>query len=153
MYEQYYGFVQPPFTLTPDPRFLYRSESQLQFVDASANVSDLLDEVSRLYEQLRENLHLIHSLETSEQDRLRSIDLLSFQIAEIEKVQLKSDDEDLRLELEHKLLANADKLYQLSNQAYVELYEAETSASTALKHAGRLLEELKRTDSRCDCVR
>ena len=27
MYEQYYGFMQPPFTLTPDPRFLYRSES------------------------------------------------------------------------------------------------------------------------------
>ena len=27
MYEQYFGFVQPPFTLTPDPRFLYRSES------------------------------------------------------------------------------------------------------------------------------
>ena len=27
MYEDFYGFVQPPFTLTPDPRFLYRSES------------------------------------------------------------------------------------------------------------------------------
>ena len=27
MYEDYYGFVQPPFSLTPDPRFLYRSES------------------------------------------------------------------------------------------------------------------------------
>jgi general secretion pathway protein A len=27
MYEEFYGFVQPPFTLTPDPRFLYRSES------------------------------------------------------------------------------------------------------------------------------
>jgi general secretion pathway protein A len=27
MYEQFYGFVQPPFTLAPDPRFLYRSES------------------------------------------------------------------------------------------------------------------------------
>jgi general secretion pathway protein A len=27
MYEEYYGFVQPPFTLAPDPRFLYRSES------------------------------------------------------------------------------------------------------------------------------
>ena len=27
MYEEYYGLVQPPFTLTPDPRFLYRSES------------------------------------------------------------------------------------------------------------------------------
>ena len=27
MYEEYYGFVQSPFTLAPDPRFLYRSES------------------------------------------------------------------------------------------------------------------------------
>jgi general secretion pathway protein A len=27
MYEEFYGFVQPPFSLTPDPRFLYRSES------------------------------------------------------------------------------------------------------------------------------
>ncbi len=27
MYEEYYGFVQPPFTLAPDPRFLYRSGS------------------------------------------------------------------------------------------------------------------------------
>jgi general secretion pathway protein A len=27
MYEDYYGFVQAPFSLTPDPRFLYRSES------------------------------------------------------------------------------------------------------------------------------
>lgn len=27
MYEEYYGFVQAPFSLTPDPRFLYRSES------------------------------------------------------------------------------------------------------------------------------
>jgi general secretion pathway protein A len=27
MYEEFFGFVQPPFSLTPDPRFLYRSES------------------------------------------------------------------------------------------------------------------------------
>ena len=27
MYEEFYGFVQSPFTLTPDPRFLYLSES------------------------------------------------------------------------------------------------------------------------------
>jgi type II secretory pathway predicted ATPase ExeA len=27
MYEQYYGFSEKPFSLTPDPKFLYRSES------------------------------------------------------------------------------------------------------------------------------
>ena len=33
MYEQYYGFVQSPFTLTPDPRFLYRSESHEEAIN------------------------------------------------------------------------------------------------------------------------
>jgi DNA repair protein RecN (Recombination protein N) len=131
---------------------LYSSESQLQFVDASTEASSLLEDVSRLYEQLGQNLHRIHGLETSEQARLRTIDLLSFQVTEIEKAQLKCDDEDIRLEQEQKLLANAGKLHQLSSQAYVELYEAEASAGTALKHASRLLEELKRTDSRCESL-
>ncbi|MBI1875174.1 MAG: AAA family ATPase [Acidobacteria bacterium] len=27
MYEEYYGFVEKPFSLTPDPKFLYKSES------------------------------------------------------------------------------------------------------------------------------
>src|SRR5207344_3234028 len=27
MYESYYGFVEKPFSLTPDPKFLYRSPS------------------------------------------------------------------------------------------------------------------------------
>jgi len=27
MYEQYYGFAETPFSLTPDPKYLYRSES------------------------------------------------------------------------------------------------------------------------------
>src|SRR5882724_4653751 len=59
---------------------LYSSESQLQFLDASANVSDLLDDVSRLHQQLSQNAQRIHALKVSEQDRLKTIDLLSFQI-------------------------------------------------------------------------
>ena len=35
MYEEYYGFAEKPFSLTPDPKFLYRSESH-------ANAFDLL---------------------------------------------------------------------------------------------------------------
>ena len=27
MYERYYGFTEKPFSLTPDPKFLYRSPS------------------------------------------------------------------------------------------------------------------------------
>src|SRR5687767_5385948 len=32
MYEEFYHFGQPPFTLAPDPRFLYRSESHEQAI-------------------------------------------------------------------------------------------------------------------------
>src|SRR5919204_6245653 len=35
MYEQYYGLSEKPFSLTPDPKYLYRSESH-------ANAFDLL---------------------------------------------------------------------------------------------------------------
>jgi general secretion pathway protein A len=35
MYEDYYGFVEKPFSLTPDPKYLYKSESH-------ANAFDLL---------------------------------------------------------------------------------------------------------------
>lgn len=35
MYEEYYGFVEKPFNLTPDPKYLYKSESH-------ANAFDLL---------------------------------------------------------------------------------------------------------------
>lgn len=35
MYEEYFGFVEKPFSLTPDPKFLYRSETH-------ANAFDLL---------------------------------------------------------------------------------------------------------------
>ena len=27
MYESYYGFKEKPFSLTPDPKYIYRSES------------------------------------------------------------------------------------------------------------------------------
>jgi type II secretory pathway predicted ATPase ExeA len=33
MYEDYYGFAEKPFSLTPDPRFLYRSEPHANAVD------------------------------------------------------------------------------------------------------------------------
>src|ERR671932_1901890 len=35
MYEKFYGLTEKPFSLTPDPKFLYRSESH-------ANAFDLL---------------------------------------------------------------------------------------------------------------
>jgi len=40
MYEEYFGFIEKPFSLTPDPRYLYRSESH-------ANAFELLQYAMR----------------------------------------------------------------------------------------------------------
>ena len=53
MYEEYYGFVQPPFSLTPDPRFLYRSESHdlaLQQVWQAIRRKEGAERVARAFE-------------------------------------------------------------------------------------------------------
>src|SRR5437899_11865072 len=33
MYEEYYGFAEKPFSLTPDPKYLYRSQSHADAFD------------------------------------------------------------------------------------------------------------------------
>lgn len=128
---------------------LAQGESQLAFVDAFAGEDELLSEVRRLYETWRATAARIERLRMDEQERLRQIDLLRFQIGEIQRANLKGPDEDDELASEHVLLANADKLFQLSTQAYAEIYDAESSATAAIKRASRQLEELCRVDPRC----
>ncbi len=128
---------------------LYQRDSQLSLLDAFASAEALLTEIDGLYNTWQEILTHIDQLKKNEQERLRTIDLLIFQAGEIEKSKLKSENEDEQLAIEHALLANADKLFQLSRQAYAELYDAETSVSASVKHASRLLEELSHVDPRC----
>jgi DNA repair protein RecN (Recombination protein N) len=129
---------------------LHESEFQLVFVDAFANQDSLLAEVRELYRRWQDVLEKIKRLRKDEQERLRDIDLRTFQLREIEKVNLKSPGEEEDLVSEHARLANADRLFQLSSQSYGELYEAENSASAAIKHAARQLEELCRVDRQCE---
>ncbi|MCI0624385.1 MAG: DNA repair protein RecN [Acidobacteria bacterium] len=128
---------------------LSESDSQLAFVDALADAEAPVAEVRELYAHWQDVLQQMARLQNSEQERLRNMDWLRFQLDEIEKVKLKDPEEDESLAAEHALLANADKLFQLSSQAYAGLYEAENSASATIKQASRQVEELSRVDPRC----
>ena len=82
-----------------------------------------------------------------EQDRLRMVDLWSYQSKEIEAAHLEAG-EDLALETEKHVLANAEKLYAAAMGAFDELYEGGASAEAALRSALRNVEELARYDGR-----
>jgi DNA repair protein RecN (Recombination protein N) len=89
----------------------------------------------------------LDELLTGEQERLRMVDLWSYQQKEIESAHL-TPGEDEALETEKRVLANAEKLYAAAMSAFDQLYEGGASAEAALRAAGRNVEELARFDSR-----
>ncbi|PYV78000.1 MAG: DNA repair protein RecN [Acidobacteria bacterium] len=85
----------------------------------------------------------IAELEHGEQDRLRLVDLWTFQKREIEDAKLHQG-EDERLEVEKRVLANAEKIYNSAMKAFDLLYEGTSSTSSSLRAAQKHLEELIR---------
>jgi DNA repair protein RecN (Recombination protein N) len=82
-----------------------------------------------------------------EQDRLRMVDLWSYQHKEISSAHLLPG-EDEALETEKRVLANSEKLYAAAMGAFDQLYEGGASAEVALRAALRNVEELARYDGR-----
>ena len=89
----------------------------------------------------------LNDLLQGEQDRLRNVDLWTWQRNEIEQARLEAG-EDESLETEKRVLANAEKLYGAAMSAFDELYEGGASAEAALQAAIRNVEELARYDAR-----
>jgi len=126
-----------------------QNESILAF-DAAARVA-LLDEfsggdlesVSAAFSGWNGIRRRILELESDEQDRLRLVDLWTFQGREIEDAKLQPG-EDERLEAEKRVLANAEKIYNAAMNAFDLLYEGERSTSSLLRAAQKNLEELTR---------
>ena len=85
----------------------------------------------------------IEELERDEQDRLRLLDLWSYQKREIEEAKLHPG-EDEQLENEKRVLANAEKIYNAAMNAFDLLYEGDSSAASTLRSARKQIEELAR---------
>jgi DNA repair protein RecN (Recombination protein N) len=74
---------------------------------------------------------------------MRLLDLWNFQCREIEEARLQAG-EDERLEVEKRVLANAEKIYGAAMHAFDLLYEGDASTSSSLRGAQKHLEELVR---------
>ncbi|CAN5648758.1 DNA repair protein RecN [soil metagenome] len=107
-----------------------------------------LEPVATAYATWRATSDKLDELQSAEQDRLRMADLWRFQSKEIAQGELIADDEDMQLEAEKRILANAEKLYAAAMSAHDHLYESENSAESTLGAALKNLEELARYDDR-----
>ncbi|MFI5089874.1 MAG: DNA repair protein RecN [Terriglobales bacterium] len=119
--------------------------ARLELLDAFAGVeTDATEQAYAKWRGLRER---IAELERDEQDRLRLVDLWSFQKKEIEQAML-APGEDEHLEAEKRVLVNSEKIYAAAMGAYDALYEGNAAAATSLRTAARHLEELSRYDAK-----
>ena len=119
----------------------FDAAARLELLDAFAGSQ--LETVSESFSSWRNILSRIQELERDEQDRLRLLDLWTFQKREIEEAKLQPG-EDERLETEKRVLANAEKIYSSAMNAFDLLYEGNTSTSATVRAAQKHLEELSR---------
>jgi DNA repair protein RecN (Recombination protein N) len=100
--------------------------------------------VAKAYAHWRQLRTQIEELRGAEQDRLRLMDLWSFQSKEIEAAAIADAEEDARLETEKRILANSERLFSGATAAQELLYEAEVSAESLLGAALKHVEDLSR---------
>lgn len=127
----------------------FDSSQQRHLLDRFAGLST--DAVAEAYSGWRAAAERLDDLERGEQDRLRMVDLWSYQTKEIGEARLATGEDD-ELETEKRVLANAEKLYAAAMSAYDQLYEGGASAEVSLRAALRSVEELARYDARFEAA-
>jgi DNA repair protein RecN (Recombination protein N) len=125
---------------------LFARDAQLDLLDQFAGAEEELQRVRELHTRRRELESEFESLSQNEQERLRAIDLLNFQVQELEHAKIEPG-EDARLEDEKRVLANLERVRTAAAGAFSELYEEEGAACSRLAAAMRQLEELHRYES------
>jgi DNA repair protein RecN (Recombination protein N) len=84
-------------------------------------------------------------LAASEQQKTSRAEFLTFQLAEIDKIAPQPGEDDA-LATTRRVLANADRLQRLSDEAYAALYEGDQAALPALATVWKKVGELSALD-------
>ena len=128
-----------------DSAALFDEENHLAFLDAFADNGELRASYGERYEAVAKLHREISSLTMDEGEKLRRMENLKYQIAEIEKAELEPGEDD-RLEERRKVLQNAEKLSNGMETAVECLYGGEDSdgASGLLAQAEYALARLSR---------
>ncbi|HLH02304.1 MAG TPA: DNA repair protein RecN [Bryobacteraceae bacterium] len=129
-----------------DQQSLFTAEAQRDLLDSYARTLELRAEVGRLFGEWRSLGEKLADFDRSEQEKLRLLDLWTFQRKEIDSVSPRAG-EDAELEAERKILQNVTRLQESAAAAFDALYDAETSATAQLKHTLKRMDELTRIDA------
>jgi DNA repair protein RecN (Recombination protein N) len=135
-----------------DQQLLFSPEAQRDMLDLFAGHRDLLDRVAAVHHQWRAAVVELEELERSEQEKLRLLDLWSFQRKEIQSAALQPEEET-ELENERRVLQNVNRLQESAETAYAAVYDGPESALSLTRVAAKRVDELCRIDSTLEGLR
>lgn len=128
-----------------DSASLFDEENHLRFLDAFADNGGLLADYREKFAAVSELRRQIDRMTMDEGEKLRRMETLKYQIAEIEKADLKSGEDEV-LEQRRKLLQNSEKLSQGLEEASEALLGGDDSdgAAALLAQAAYALSRIAR---------
>ena len=115
---------------------LLDEENHILYLDAMADNSSLLKEYGVIFAEYSEIREKIRELKKKESEKERTIELLKYQIADIDAIKPHVGEEEA-LEIKKKKIASAEKISKYSNLIYRALYQNEkgNSASDLIRKA------------------
>ncbi|HCC68392.1 MAG TPA: DNA repair protein RecN, partial [Nitrospiraceae bacterium] len=122
-------------------------ENQLEMIDGYGRLLKEREDFSVVYARLMALRQQMEELKTRERERVQKIDMLKFQIGEIEAAGLKKGEEEATTE-ELKVLSNTERLLSLANEAYDSLYTSERAIQNSLSKAINAIREIASIDNR-----
>ncbi|MBA4123130.1 MAG: DNA repair protein RecN [Acidobacteria bacterium] len=125
---------------------LFNPLNHLEILDEYASLKNLRTNLSEKYRDFAKTQREIENLREDEAQKLQLLDVLQFQVDEINKVNLQPGEDDA-LNEEKRRLNNVEKLSALSDEAYLLLYDNEEATVSTLEKAARKIEELSEYES------
>ncbi|MCO5053370.1 MAG: DNA repair protein RecN [Verrucomicrobiae bacterium] len=129
-----------------DHQSLLQPAKQLTILDAFGGLEQSRAEFAALVRQIASLEAEKAALVGDEKTYAQQLDLLRFQVQEIEAARLQPDEEEA-LVAEHHRASNAARLLQLSQTALDGLAEGDGALLSQAESIGRILQELQRVDA------
>ncbi|UCD34564.1 MAG: AAA family ATPase, partial [Nitrospiraceae bacterium] len=126
---------------------LLSPDKQLDLIDAYAGLVPEREDLSRTYASLLRLNQQISDLQNREKERAQRLDILDYQVREIDAAGLKPGEEETLAKAE-KILGSAGRLAELAHGAYDLLYASDTASLTSLQGVLDRLREISAIDSR-----
>lgn len=131
---------------------LFSPETHIDYIDSYGGIAPVLEDYTKKYREYIILKKKLKEAETDEGERLREIDLLSFQTTELFNADVKQGEEE-ELEAERAALMNFEKISNLLNKAKMLLSgdgagcESVDLASSALQSAANYNPEYEQLSS------